>query len=288
MIFSDRGRAYWLKVHEIPDAAAGGKGKAIANLVNMQEGEKIAALLAVKEFPTAGEQQFVVMGTCKGLVKKTDLSLYSNPRAGGIIAMLVEDGDAVIAAEMSDGNEQIFIGTRGGMAIRFDETDVRTMGRTTYGVRGVSLRDGDEVVAMEVVREGGTLLTVAQNGYGKRTELAEYRLQSRGGIGLINIQTSDRNGKVVGIAYVHDQDDEVMIISQQGMILRTRAGDIRTIGRATQGVRLIEMEEGDEVVAIAKLADREAEDGSEPEPGVEPQAGPEPEGDLPPPESSTE
>ena len=153
---------------------------------------------------------------------------------------------------MSDGKEQIFLGTRDGMAIRFDETDVRPMGRTAYGVRGISLRDDDEVVAMEVVREGGTLLTVAQNGYGKRTELDEYRLQSRGGVGIINIQTSDRNGKVVGIAYVHD-DDELMIISQQGMILRMRAGDVRAIGRATQGVRLIEMEEGDEVVG-----DREA------------------------------
>jgi DNA gyrase subunit A len=268
MIFSDRGRAYWLKVHEVPDAGAGGKGKAIANLVNMQEGEKIAALLAVKEFPAADEQQFVVMGTRKGLVKKTDLSLYSNPRAGGIIAMLVEDGDAVIAVGTSAGTEQIFIGTRDGMAIRFDETEVRTMGRTTYGVRGISLREGDEVVAMEVVREGGTLLTVAQNGYGKRTEIGEYRLQTRGGIGLINIQTSDRNGKVVGIAYVHD-DDELMIISQQGMILRMRAGDVRAIGRATQGVRLIEMEEGDEVVAIAKLADKEVENGDEPAVPVE-------------------
>jgi DNA gyrase subunit A len=142
------------------------------------------------------------------------------------------------------------------------------MGRTTYGVRGISLREGDEVVAMEVVREGGTLLTVAQNGYGKRTEIGEYRLQTRGGIGLINIQTSDRNGKVVGIAYVHD-DDELMIISQQGMILRMRAGDVRAIGRATQGVRLIEMEEGDEVVAIAKLAEKEVENGDDAVPPVE-------------------
>jgi DNA gyrase subunit A len=263
MIFSDRGRGYWLKVHEIPDVGPGGKGKAIANLVAMEDGERIAALLAVKEFPADENQQFVVMGSRKGIVKKTDLSLFRNPRAGGIIAMGVEEGDAVIAVEMSDGNEQIFLGTRDGMAIRFEETDVRPMGRTAYGVRGISLRDNDEVVAMEVVREGGTLLTVAQNGYGKRTELDEYRLQSRGGVGIINIQTSDRNGKVVGIAYVHD-DDELMIISQQGMILRMRAGDVRAIGRATQGVRLIEMEEGDEVVAIAKLAEKEEENG-EPE-----------------------
>jgi DNA gyrase subunit A len=262
MIFSDRGRAYWLKVHEIPDVGPGGKGKAIANLVAMEEGERIAALLAVKEFPEHEEQQFVVMGTRKGVIKKTDLSSFRNPRAGGIIAMGVEEGDAVIAVQMSDGKEQIFLGTRDGMAIRFEETDVRSMGRTAYGVRGISLRDDDEVVAMEVVREGGTLLTVAQNGYGKRTGLDEYRLQSRGGVGIINIQTSDRNGKVVGIAYVHD-DDELMIISQQGMILRMRAGDVRVIGRATQGVRLIEMEEGDAVVGIAKLAEKEEGNGED-------------------------
>jgi len=260
MIFSDRGRAYWLKVHEIPDVGPGGKGKAIANLVQMEEGERISALLAVKEFPAEEGQQFVIMGTRKGIIKKTDLSAFRNPRAGGIIAIGVEEGDSVIAVEMSDGKEQIFLGTRDGMAIRFEETDVRPMGRTAYGVRGISLREGDEVVAMEVVREGTTLLTVAQNGYGKRTELEEYRLQSRGGVGIINIQTSDRNGKVVGIAYVHD-DDQLMLISQQGMILRMRAGGIRAIGRATQGVRLIEMEEGDMVVSVAKLAEREEDEG---------------------------
>jgi DNA gyrase subunit A len=262
MIFTDRGRAYWLKVHEIPDVGPGGKGKAIANLVQFEEGEKIAALLAVRAFPEQEDQQFIVMGSRKGTIKKTDLSAFSNPRAGGIIAMGIEDGDAVIAVELSDGREQIFIGTSDGKAIRFDETDVRPMGRNAYGVRGISLREGDEVVAMEIVREGGTVLTVAQNGYGKRTGLEEYRLQSRGGVGIINIQTSDRNGKVVGVAFVHD-DDELMLISQQGMILRMKAGDIRTIGRATQGVRLIEMEEGDNVVSVAKLAERE-EDPDEP------------------------
>jgi DNA gyrase subunit A len=274
MIFSDRGRAYWLKVHEIPDVGPGGKGKAIANLVSMEPGEKIAALLTVKDFPEEEDQQFVLMGSRKGVVKKTDLSLFRNPRAGGIIAMGIEEGDSVIAVELSDGKEQVFLGTRDGMAIRFQETDVRSMGRTAYGVRGISLRDDDEVVAMEVVREGGTLLTVAQNGYGKRTELDEYRLQTRGGVGIINIQTSDRNGKVVGIAYVRE-DDELMIISQQGMILRMRAGDVRSIGRATQGVRLIGMDEGDEVVAIAKLAEKEDDPDApagETEPAPEPPA----------------
>src|SRR4051812_24146633 len=267
MIFSDRGRVYWLKVHEVPDVGPGGKGKAIVNLVQFEQDEKIAALLTVKEFPEEEGQQFVVMGTRKGTIKKTDLSAFSNPRPSGLIAMGVEEGDKVIAVEVSDGKEQILIGTRDGMAIRFEETDVRPMGRNAYGVRGISLRDDDEVVAMEVVREGGTVLTVAQNGYGKRTELEEYRLQSRGGFGTINIQTSDRNGKVVGIAYVHD-DDELMLISQQGMILRMKAGDIRSIGRNTQGVRLIEMEEGDAVVSVAKLAEKEdeGENGDEPTP----------------------
>ncbi len=280
MIFSDLGRAYWLKVHEIPDVGPGGKGKAIANLVAMEEGEKIAALLAVRNWPDEDGRQFVVMGTRKGVIKKTDLTAFSNPRAGGIIAMGVEDGDSVIAVELSAGREQLFLGTRDGMAIRFEESDVRSMGRTAYGVRGITLREGDEVVAMEIVSAGGTLLTVAQNGYGKRTGLEEYRLQSRGGVGIINIQSSDRNGKVVGIAFVHD-DDEVMIISQQGMILRMVARDARSIGRATQGVRLIEMEEGDEVVAIAKLVEKFEE--GEPAAGVEPSGTGEPAHDEEPP-----
>jgi len=259
MIFSDRGRGYWLRVHEIPDVGPGGKGKAIANLVSMEEGERIAALLAIKEWPEQDNLQFVVMGTRKGVVKKTDLTAFSNPRAGGIIAMGVEDGDSVIAVEMTDGKEQLFVGTRDGMAIRFEETDVRPMGRTAYGVRGISLRDDDEVVAMEVVREGGTMLTVTESGYGKRTGLDEYRVQSRGGVGIINIQTSERNGKVVGIAFVHD-DDELMLISQQGKILRMVAKDIRSIGRATQGVRLLGLDEGDQVVSVARLAEREVEE----------------------------
>jgi DNA gyrase subunit A len=255
MIFSDRGRAYWLKVHEIPDVGPDGRGKSIANLVSMQPDERIAALLAVREWPDEESQQFIVMGTRKGIIKKTDLSAFRNPRAGGIIAIGVEEGDAVMAVAQTSGQDEIFIGTREGMAIRFPESDARPMGRSAYGVRGINLREGDEVVAMEMVRPGGgTLLTVVENGYGKRTELDEYRVQSRGGIGIINIQTSERNGRVVGIAYVRG-DDEVMFITQQGKILRTRTEDIRTIGRATQGVRLIDVEEGDRVVSVARLAE---------------------------------
>jgi DNA gyrase subunit A len=256
MIFSDRGRVYWLKVHEIPDVGPDGRGKAIANLVSMEEGERIAALLTVKEFEA---DKFIVMGTRRGVVKKTELTAFSNPRAGGIIAMGVEEGDSVIAAQVSDGNGEIFIGSRDGMAIRFAETDVRPMGRSAYGVRGISLRDDDTVVAMEVLRPGGTILSVTERGYGKRTELDEYRVQSRGGIGTINIQTSDRNGKVVGITQVTD-DDELMLITQQGKILRMASRDIRTIGRATQGVRLIEIEGDDRAVSIARLAERDDEE----------------------------
>ncbi len=270
MIFSDRGRAYWLKVHEIPDVGPGGKGKSIANLVSMEDGEKIAAMLAVKEFE---ENRFVVMGSRRGVVKKTTLSAFSNPRAGGIIAMGVEEGDAVITARVTDGTGEVFIGTRDGMAIRFHEDDVRPMGRAAYGVRGITLRDDDFVVAMEVVHPGGALLTVTERGYGKRTEIEEYRVQSRGGVGIINIATSDRNGPVVGIAYVQE-GDEILLITQQGMIIRMPTNDVRAIGRATQGVRLIdvrgaepsggasgvEIESEDRVVSVARLVEKEDED----------------------------
>jgi DNA gyrase subunit A len=254
MVFTDRGRAYWLKVHEIPDVGPDGRGKAIANLVQMESGEKIAAMLAVQEFD---EQHFIVMGTRKGTVKKTELSAFSNPRAGGIIAMGIEDDDAVMAVRLSDGASEIFIGTRQGMAIRFEEGDVRAMGRTAYGVRGIHLREGDEVVAMEVVKPGGTLLTVTEKGYAKRTDLDEYRVQSRGGVGLKNLEVTDKNGVVVGIAQVHD-NEELLVITQQGKILRTPANEIRTIGRATQGVRVMDLDGEDIVVSVA-LVEKEEE-----------------------------
>jgi len=260
MIFSDRGRAYWLKVHEIPDVGPGGKGKSIANLVSMEDGERIAAMLAVKEFE---DDKFVVMGSRRGVVKKTALSAFSNPRAGGIIAMGVEEGDAVIAVQVTDGAGQVFIGTRNGMAIRFEETDVRPMGRTAYGVRGITLRGDDYVVAMEVVNPGGTLLTVTERGFGKRTEIEEYRVQSRGGVGIINIATTTRNGLVVGVSYVQE-GDELLLITQQGMILRMPTDDVRAIGRATQGVTLINIEGEDKVVSIARLVEKEEEEPTPP------------------------
>ena len=263
MIFSDRGRVYWLKVHYIPDVGPDGRGKAIANLVSMEEGERIAALLAVKEFEP---DKFIVMGTSRGVVKKTELTAFSNPRAGGIVAIGVEENDSVIAAQISDGKGEVFIGSRNGMSIRFPETDVRSMGRAAYGVRGIALRGDDAAVAMEVLRPGGTILSVTEQGYGKRTELGEYRVQSRSGSGIINIQTSERNGKVVGVVQTTDED-ELMLITQQGKILRMAATDIRAIGRATQGVRLIDIEGDDRAVSIVRLVEPDTngeEDGAAP------------------------
>jgi DNA gyrase subunit A len=202
------------------------------------------------------------MVTRKGVIKKTELSEFGNIRQNGIIAMGVDEGDELMAVELTDGAKKIFLATHEGMAICFDESDVRSMGRPAYGVRGITLRDDDEVVAMEVLGPGGTILSVTEQGYGKRTELDEYRVQSRGGIGIINIQTSDRNGKVVGITQVHD-DDELMLITQQGKILRMASKDIRTIGRATQGVKLIDIEGDDRAVSIARLAERDDENGEQ-------------------------
>ncbi len=262
LIFSDRGRVYWLKVYTIPDVGPSGRGKSIANLVSMESGERIAALLAVREWPEEDGERYIVTGTRRGIIKKTDLRAFRNPRQGGIIAVGVSEDDAVIAAEITDGQGQVFLGTRKGKAIRFKEQNVRPMGRTARGVRGITLRDQDEVVAMAVVRPGGTLLTVTENGYGKRTELDEYRVQSRGGLGIISIQTSARNGHVAGIAYV-ENEDELMLITQEGKVLRMDTKDIRPIGRATQGVRLIEIDDQDLVVSLARLVDVASDDDEE-------------------------
>ena len=260
MIFSDRGRAYRLKVHEIPSVAADGRGTAIVNLVTMEPGEKVAAQLAVRDWPEQDGVAFVVMGTRLGVVKRMDLRLFSNVRQGGILAMGIDDGDAVIDAPLSDGAGEVFLGTRDGMSIRFEEADVRPMGRAAYGVRGISLREGDEVVAMAVVRPGATMATVTENGYGKRTRLDEYRVQSRGGLGIINIQTTERNGRVAGIACVSDED-ELMLVTQAGKVLRMPVEDMRAIGRNAQGVRLIGIEEGDRVVSVARLVEKDEDNG---------------------------
>jgi DNA gyrase subunit A len=258
LIFSDRGRVYWLKVHEIPDVGPQGKGKAVVNLVRLQPGEKIAAFCAARDFDRGG---YVLLATGKGIVKKTELAAFSNPRPSGIIALSVEDDDALIDAVLTTGENELLLGTRDGMAIHFGEQDVRPMGRAAYGVKGIELDTGDEVVALEVVNATGTVLTVTENGYGKRTPIDEYRVQSRGGKGLINIKTSGRNGRVVGVKFI-SRDEGVMLITKNGMIIRLNTADISTIGRNTQGVRLIQLEEGDQLVSVARLAERE--DGEEP------------------------
>jgi DNA gyrase subunit A len=257
LIFSDRGRCYWLRVFDVPEVSRSSKGKSIANLVNMAEGEKLAALLRVQAFPTEEGQRFIVMGTREGTIKKTDLMAFSNPRAAGIIAVHVGETDCLIAVAETDGTKDLVIATKNGMAIRFADSDVRPMGRTAAGVRGIKLREGDEAVAMEVVSADATLLTVCENGFGKRTPVSEYRPQSRGGIGLKNVQTSDRNGSVIGLGCVTDQD-ELLLVTSQGQIIRMKAGDLRPIGRDTQGVRLMDLADGDRLVSLATL--REPED----------------------------
>jgi len=258
LIFTDRGRIYWLKVHEVPDVGPQGKGKAVVNLVQLVAGEKIAAFCAVRDFASGG---FVLLATRRGIVKKTELAAFSNPRPSGIIALSVEDEDQLKGAVLTSGQDEMLIGTASGMSIHFSEADVRPMGRTAYGVWGIDLDEGDAVVSLEVVRPGGTVLTVTRNGYGKRTGLDEYRQQSRGGKGLINIKTSERNGPVVGVNFLR-ADEQVMLITEKGMIIRLNTADISTIGRNTQGVRLIQLEEGDHLVSVARLAEREDDEES--------------------------
>ena len=258
LIFTNRGRIYWLKVHEIPDVGPQGKGKAIVNLVQLQGGEKLAAFCAVRDFGSGG---FVLLATRRGIVKKTELAAFSNPRPSGIIALSVEEGDQLIDAVLTSGEDELLIGTESGMAIHFSEKDARPMGRTAYGVKGIELDEGDAVVSLQVVRAGGTVLTVTRNGYGKRTTLDEYRIQSRGGKGLIDIKASDRNGPVVGVNFLRGEE-QVMLITEKGMIIRLNTAEISTIGRNTQGVRLIQLEEGDHLVSVARLAEREDDDES--------------------------
>jgi DNA gyrase subunit A len=262
LFFTDRGRVYWLKVHEIPDVGPQGKGKAVVNLVSLQAGEKMAAVCSVRDFEKPG---YIFLATRKGVVKKTELAAFSNPRPSGIIALGVEEGDIVIEAALTSGREEILLATREGMAIRFSEEDVRAMGRSAYGVKGVELEEGDQVVGALVVGGQGTLLTVTENGYGKRTDLGEYRVQSRGGKGLIDIKTTPRNGRVVGVTLLR-ADEGVMLITEKGMIIRLNTQEISTIGRNTQGVRLIQLDEGDHLVSIARLAEREDEEETGPIP----------------------
>jgi DNA gyrase subunit A len=258
MPITTRGKLYWLKVHEIPAASRTARGKPIINVVQMGEGEKLASILVTKGFE---DGRFVFFVTRKGVVKRTDLNAFSNVRSAGIIALGVDDGDSLVAVFITDGTKDVLLSTAQGMSIRFPESEVRSMGRQAYGVKGITLEQGDEVVGADVVEPGTTILTVTENGYGKRTEESEYRVQGRGGKGIIDIKTTERNGNVVGLAQVKDRD-EVMLVTNGGMLIRIKVHDISVIGRNTQGVRLITLESpGEKVSSISKLPESSEENG---------------------------
>ena len=249
LIFTDKGKCYWLKVHEIPQAGKGSKGRAIVNLLQIQKDEKIAAFVSVKEFD---EEHFVVMATKKGLVKKTVLSAYGNPRRGGINAINIREGDDLITAKLTDGNQEIVLGTLNGKAIRFYESDVRNMGRQATGVIGISLGKDDRVVGMVTVKSDSTLLVVTDNGYGKRSLISQYRITRRGGKGIVTVKTTDKVGKMIAIKEVRD-DDDVMIITTNGKVIRQAIKQIRNMGRATQGIRLIRLGKNDQIGDVARI-----------------------------------
>ncbi|HOA72643.1 MAG TPA: DNA gyrase subunit A [Phycisphaerae bacterium] len=255
LVFTNRGRVYWLKVYDIPNLQRTARGRALANLLQMQPNETHQAILPVREF----EEKFVFFATAKGIVKKTPLSAFRRPMSKGIIAISLDLDDTLIGAAETSGSDEIVLGTRNGWALRFDEQDVRAMGRSARGVRGISLRGDDAVVDMIVTNESASVLTVCEKGYGKRTQVSEYRKTRRGGKGVINIKTTARNGRVVALKSVTDTD-ELMIISAKGIALRTDLSQLREIGRATQGVRMIRLDEDDVVVGVARIAKDEEED----------------------------
>ncbi len=263
LLFTNLGRVHWLKVHEIPQLGRAAKGKALVNFIQVQPGETVTAMIPIRQFEV---DKYLVMATRHGVVKKTELSAYANPRAGGIIGLTLDEGDELIAVRLTGGRDEVFLATRQGMAIRFEEGEVRPIGRTGRGVIGLDLEAGDEVVAAEVVRPGTTILTVNERGYGKRTELEEYRLQGRGGKGIINVRVTEKNGPVVGTLQVQEQD-QVMMISQEGKVNRLHAREISVIGRATLGVRLQGLEQSDRVAAVTSLVadEPEGEAGGAPE-----------------------
>ncbi len=255
LFFTNLGRLYWLKVHEIPQAGRLARGKAMVNVLNLQPQEKVATTLPVRSFE---EGKSVIMVTRRGMVKKTDLMAFSRPRSGGIIATTIQEGDELIAAAVTHGEQDIFLGTRNGLSIRFKEKDIREVGRLAQGVRGIRLSPDDWVVGVEVLSQEGTILTVTEYGFGKRTRTEDYREQGRAGKGIITIKTTDKRGPVVGVLQVTDEDD-LMIITDRGKIIRLRVKDLSVIGRNTQGVRLINLEDQEKVVSVARSAAREEE-----------------------------
>jgi DNA gyrase subunit A len=261
LFFTDKGKAYSLKVYDIPQAGRAAKGKAIVNILNVAPDEKITAYLPVREFK---EGNFITMATAHGVIKKSDLMSFSHIRSGGLIAVNLDEGDSLIAARLTDGKTDLFLGTRMGQSIRFHEDEVREMGRTARGVKGIKLDEADRVVSMETVEEGATILTVTEGGYGKRTEFAEYREQGRGGSGIINIKITEKNGPVAGIAKVRDTD-ELMISTSTGKIIRIAMKGVTVIGRNTQGVKLMDVDKDEHITGIASIAEKEDEG----EPGEE-------------------
>ena len=253
LFFSSLGRCYWLKVYEIPEASPAARGRAMVNLLNLDKGETVAAVLPVKDF---SEDVSIVMATRNGVVKKTKLKAYSHPRAGGIIALNIRDGDELVGAELASEDDEVLLTSRNGQAIRFKGTDVRNMGRVSTGVKGINLREGDQVVSLEVIRnQNAQVLTITEMGYGKRTGISEYRLTKRGGLGVKTVNITEKNGRVVG-AFQVDDDTEIMLISNQGgKIIRTNVSEIRNTGRAAVGVKVINLEPDELVAAVAKVAE---------------------------------
>jgi DNA gyrase subunit A len=249
LVFTTKGRVFWLKIYEIPDAGTTGKGKHVSGLVNLQPDEAVKTFLAVKDFVP---NQYIVMVTKLGVIKKCELTEFDNPMARGIIAVSLDEGDELLAARLTDGENYIFLGTREGKAIRFRESDVRAMGRPARGVRAMDLAEGDALIGAEVVEKDGLILSISENGFGKRTPLVDYRLTARGGKGVINMKLTPRIGKVVAILSVKE-DTDLMIITRDGKIIRLESGEIRQAGRSTQGVRLVRMEEGDQVAAASVI-----------------------------------
>jgi len=253
LVFTDKGQVHWLKVYEIPQAGKASKGKAIVNLIDISQGEKISSTIPVREF---SDNKYLVMATKLGLVKKTRLAAYGNPRKGGILGITIEPKDELIGVELTDGKQQLLIGTRQGKAIHFNEKDVREMGRGAKGVKGINLAKGDEVISMVQDAQDGTVLTVTEFGFAKRTPLKDYRLTRRGGKGIINISVTAKNGPAVALKTVSDKDG-LMVITQNGMFLRCEVKDIRTTGRSAQGVRLIKLQDKDKVSCIAHVVAEE-------------------------------
>jgi DNA gyrase subunit A len=254
LFFTNKGKVHWLKVHEIPEGGRQAKGKAMANVLSLADGERVATCVPVRDFESGG---YILFATKQGKVKKTELSAFSHPRAGGILAITLEEGDEVMGARRTDGQREVLLSTKQGMIIRFPEDEVRPMGRTAAGVRGIDVEEGDQVIAAETIKEGVTVLTVTERGYGKRTPLDEYRLQGRAGKGIIDIKTAGRNGSVVGMLQVREGDD-ILVVTTKGKIIRVHADEVTSQGRNTMGVRIIDLDAEDQVGNLARVEAEQA------------------------------